>query len=190
MRATCRPLVARCSSSSRTRRRSPREEMGSEAFDRARGAASRGGAEASWARCSCCPASWARELDSVDRSGDADRIWINFFNLIRGRIDELELTAEGKPAKPGVRVRTAGVHRATYLPLILDLDTRWQVQPFAFDWRELDRPERETARRRDQRIRRTAGPCTCRTLDGRSRRLACSPPLSRTWKAMRCRRAG
>ena len=95
--------------------------MGSEAFDRARGAASRGGRRGKLGKVFVLPGIMGSELDSVDRSGDADRIWINFFNLIRGRIDELELTAEGKPAKPGVRVRTAGVHRATYLPLILDL---------------------------------------------------------------------
>ena len=33
-------------------------------------------------------------------------------------------------------MRIAGVHRKTYLPLLLELDTHWDVRPFGFDWRE------------------------------------------------------
>ena len=76
------------------------------------------------------------ELDSVDRKGDADRIWIDFVRLLAGRIGDLELTPEGEPAKAGVHVRPAGLHRKTYVPILLELDTRWHVRPFPFDWRE------------------------------------------------------
>jgi hypothetical protein len=75
-------------------------------------------------------------LDVVDPRGDADRVWVNLYRLFRGRIEDLELDAEGKPAKPGVRVRLAGAHRRTYLALILDLDREWDVRPFDYDWRD------------------------------------------------------
>jgi pimeloyl-ACP methyl ester carboxylesterase len=78
-------------------------------------------------------ASWAR-TDSVEL-GDSDRIWINFVRLISGRIGDLELTLE-ESQKPGLHVRTAGVHRKTYVSILMELDTRWHVRPFAFDWRE------------------------------------------------------
>jgi hypothetical protein len=75
-------------------------------------------------------------LDVVDRRGDADRVWVNLYRLFQGRIEDLELDAEGKPSREGVRVRLAGVHRSTYLALILDLDREWDVRPFDYDWRE------------------------------------------------------
>ena len=82
------------------------------------------------------PGIMGTELDSVDAKGDSDRIWLNYARLIGGRIGDLELAADGSPAVPGLHVRPAGVHRKTYLPMILELDTRWHVRPFPFDWRE------------------------------------------------------
>ena len=75
------------------------------------------------------------ELDSVNRSGEAERIWLNFINLILGRIADFELTPEGEPAKAGIQIRPVGVHRETYVPILMELDSRWHVRPFAFDWR-------------------------------------------------------
>ena len=111
-------------------------ELGPEAFGRARSAASRGGRRGKLGRVLVLPGIMGSELDSVDAKGDADRIWLNYLRLIRGRIGDLELAADGSPALPGLHVRPAGVHRKTYLSMILELDTRWDVRPFPFDWRE------------------------------------------------------
>lgn len=112
------------------------QEMGTEAFERARGAAARGRRRGKLGKVIVLPGIMGTELDSVSRTGDADRVWINFVRLIAGRIADLELTADGDSARPGVHVRPAGVHRKTYVPLLMELDTRWHVRPFPFDWRE------------------------------------------------------
>jgi pimeloyl-ACP methyl ester carboxylesterase len=112
------------------------QEMGHEAFGRARGAAARGRRRGKLGKVLVLPGIMGTELDSVDRKGDSDRIWINFVRLIAGRIGDLELKADGESARPGVHVRTAGIHRKTYVPLLMELDTRWHVRPFPFDWRE------------------------------------------------------
>jgi pimeloyl-ACP methyl ester carboxylesterase len=112
------------------------QEMGRDAFERSLQAAARGRRRGKLGKVIVLPGIMGSELDSVDRSGDADRIWINFVRLIAGRIGDLELAADGSPASPGLQVRPAGVHRKTYVPILLELDTRWQVRPFAFDWRE------------------------------------------------------
>jgi pimeloyl-ACP methyl ester carboxylesterase len=116
------------------------EEMGAAALARARGAAARGRRRGKLGKVLVLPGIMGTELDSVDRKGDVDRIWINFARLIGGRIGDLELTSEGDPARAGFHVRPAGVHRKTYIPLLMELDARWHVRPFPFDWREdLDR---------------------------------------------------
>ena len=112
------------------------EELGPDAFDRARGAAARGARGGKLGRVLVLPGIMGTELDSVDAKGDSDRIWLNYARLIGGRIGDLELAADGSPGVPGLHVRPAGVHRKTYLPMILELDTRWHVRPFPFDWRE------------------------------------------------------
>ena len=112
------------------------EELGKEAFGRARNAAARGGRRGKLGRVIVLPGIMGTQLDAVDAKGDADRIWLNDLRLIRGRIGDLELTLDGGPAKPGLHVRPAGLHRKTYLPMLLELDTRWHVRPFPFDWRE------------------------------------------------------
>ena len=112
------------------------QEMGAAAFERARRSAARGRRRGKLGRVLVLPGIMGTELDSVDRKGDVDRIWINFVRLIGGRIGDLELTPAGEPARPGFHVRPAGVHRKTYVPLLMELDTRWHVRPFPFDWRE------------------------------------------------------
>jgi pimeloyl-ACP methyl ester carboxylesterase len=112
------------------------QELGREAFERARQSAARGRRGGKLGKVLVLPGIMGTELDSVDRKGDVDRIWINVLRLLAGRIGDLELTPEGEPARAGIHVRTAGVHRKTYVPLLLELDTRWHVRPFGFDWRE------------------------------------------------------
>jgi pimeloyl-ACP methyl ester carboxylesterase len=113
-----------------------REELGPAAFQRARLAASRSARGGKLGRVLVLPGIMGTELDAVDAKGDSDRIWLHYLRLIQGRIGDLELKPDGSPAVPGVHVRPAGVHRKTYLAMILELDTRWHVRPFPFDWRE------------------------------------------------------
>ena len=77
------------------------EELGSEAFGGARSAASRGGRRGKLGRVLVLPGIMGSELDSVDAKGDADRIWLNYLRLIRGRIGDLELAADGARRYPG-----------------------------------------------------------------------------------------
>ncbi len=112
------------------------QELGAEAFDRARRSAASGRRRGKLGKVLVLPGIMGTELDSVDRKGDVDRIWIHFVRLLAGRIAELELTPEGEPAPTGVHIRPAGLHRKTYVPILLELDTRWHVKPFGFDWRE------------------------------------------------------
>jgi hypothetical protein len=76
------------------------------------------------------------ELVSVDSKGDASRVWIDFNKLLGRGLGDLELTSDAGSAKPGTHVRIGGVHRKTYLPLLMELDARWHGRPFPFDWRE------------------------------------------------------
>lgn len=75
-------------------------------------------------------------LDVVDARGDSDRVWANVLRLANGRIADLELADDGQPKRRNLRVQTAGLHRKTYLALLLELDREWEVLPFAYDWRE------------------------------------------------------
>jgi hypothetical protein len=86
------------------------------------------------------------KLDGLDAGGDADRIWIHPWRILRGRLAELALDAGGGPARPEYRVRPAGHFGTVYLPLLLGLDREWDARPFAFDWRlDLDTSARALA---------------------------------------------
>ena len=112
------------------------QEMGGEAFERSRRSAARGRRRGKLGKVIVLPGIMGTELDSVDRKGDVDRIWIHILRLLAGRIGDLELTPAGDPARAGIDIRLAGLHRKTYVPMLLELDTRWHVRPFPFDWRE------------------------------------------------------
>ncbi|MFN0059954.1 MAG: CHAT domain-containing protein [Planctomycetota bacterium] len=73
-------------------------------------------------------------LDVVDASGDVDRVWVNYWRLITGRIADLELDPAGQQKDARTRVQVAGLF-PEYVPLVLELDKQWDVLPFAFDWR-------------------------------------------------------
>jgi pimeloyl-ACP methyl ester carboxylesterase len=72
-------------------------------------------------------------LDS-NRDDDWDRVWVHYWRLLKGRIVDLELSESGLsiPGRPPVRVMG---QFADYVPLVVELQKRWQVLPFAFDWR-------------------------------------------------------
>ena len=65
-----------------------------------------------------------------------DKVWIDAWQLAKGRMADLALKSDGKsPAQAGVSVGLRGLHKKTYLPLVFELDTQWQVAKFPFDWR-------------------------------------------------------
>ncbi len=114
-----------------------REDIGAAALDRSLRAASRNRRGERRGKVLVLPGIMGSLLDRVDRRGDTERIWISITSLIGGGMEDLQLTVpDGLPATPGSTVRTAGVHRGTYLPLLTELDAEWDVRPFAFDWRE------------------------------------------------------
>ncbi len=80
------------------------------------------------------PGLMGTQLDSVNAGGDSDRIWVNFFRIFAGRMDELKLGLDGLPLPPPHTVKTSGLYK-DYLPLLLALDEHWQVRPFGYDWR-------------------------------------------------------
>jgi hypothetical protein len=73
-------------------------------------------------------------LDVVEPNGDSDRVWVDYWRLFNGRIADLELVDGARPRDRRKQVRVAGL-LPEYLPLVLELDGRWEVKPFAFDWR-------------------------------------------------------
>jgi CHAT domain len=114
-----------------------REDVGAAGLDRALQAASRNRRGERRGKVLVLPGIMGSLLDRVDPRGDAERIWISITQLIGGGMEDLLLTVpDGLPATPGSSVRTGGVHRGTYLPLLTELDAEWDVRPFAFDWRE------------------------------------------------------
>ncbi|HEY6552155.1 MAG TPA: hypothetical protein VI669_02315, partial [Vicinamibacteria bacterium] len=80
------------------------------------------------------PGLMGTQLDSVDADGDSDRIWVNYFRIVQGRMDELALGLDGLPLSPRHTIKTNGLYKV-YLPLLLALEEHWQVRPFGYDWR-------------------------------------------------------
>ena len=111
-------------------------EMGSGPLQRAKTRARRVRRGGKRGRVVVLPGIMGSMLDVVKPKGDARRVWANRLRLIEGGMGDLELGDDEESAKPGYGVRTAGVDRGTYVPLILELDTEWDVRPAAFDWRE------------------------------------------------------
>jgi pimeloyl-ACP methyl ester carboxylesterase len=81
------------------------------------------------------PGLMGTELDSVDASGDADLVWVNYFRIFAGRMADLRLTDAGDPPAPPPTIRPKQLYRSVYLPILLALQARWQTRPFPYDWR-------------------------------------------------------
>jgi pimeloyl-ACP methyl ester carboxylesterase len=88
------------------------------------------------------------DLGVAAGSGKPDDVWVNFFRLIFGRIDRLKLAADGaKEANPTWRVVPTGVNKRYYARAVLSLGGRWNVTPFAYDWRkDIDDSSNELAK--------------------------------------------
>ncbi|HEX3035575.1 MAG TPA: CHAT domain-containing protein [Thermodesulfobacteriota bacterium] len=76
-------------------------------------------------------------LVSVKNGVDEDLVWVNVLRLVKGDIERLRLSPDGgREADSNYLVRTSIVHKPTYARIVLKLRARWNVQPFAFDWRK------------------------------------------------------
>ena len=71
------------------------------------------------------------ELASVMGSGAREIVWANVLRLAFGRIGDLALAPDGA----GARAVAVARIRVEYVPLIVELETRWDVRVFAYDWR-------------------------------------------------------
>jgi pimeloyl-ACP methyl ester carboxylesterase len=74
------------------------------------------------------------KLATRDKSADVDLVWVNYPRLVRGRIGDFRLDANGNQANSNLDILTHGL-LDEYLPLVVELDGPWKVLPFAFDWR-------------------------------------------------------
>ncbi|MET0514493.1 MAG: M17 family peptidase N-terminal domain-containing protein, partial [Nitrospiraceae bacterium] len=74
---------------------------------------------------------------TVDDDGDADVVWLNLFRLARGRFEQLRLSADGSgQAHRDLKVFPSEIDKRTYSRILLWLRARWNVEPFAYDWRQ------------------------------------------------------
>jgi len=77
------------------------------------------------------------DLGVASGSGKPDDVWVNFFRLINGRIERLKLAPDGaREADQTWRVVPLGVNKRYYARAVLALGGRWNVTPFAYDWRK------------------------------------------------------
>lgn len=76
------------------------------------------------------------DLAVVDAKGDTDGIWVNAPRLVLGRIKDLKLDPSGRhEADASLTVQATGVNKRYYAKAVLTLRARWDVEPFAYDWR-------------------------------------------------------
>jgi pimeloyl-ACP methyl ester carboxylesterase len=76
-------------------------------------------------------------LAVVNAKGDSDGIWVNAPRLVLGRIEDLKLDPTGtREADPNLTVQTTGLNKKYYAKAVLALRARWNVEPYAYDWRK------------------------------------------------------
>ncbi|HEX8922731.1 MAG TPA: CHAT domain-containing protein [Pyrinomonadaceae bacterium] len=74
---------------------------------------------------------------SVSSGGAGDLTWVNAFRIIRGWLDRLRLSEDGRTeANPKFRVSATGIMKRYYGELLLSLSEEWNVKAFWFDWRK------------------------------------------------------
>jgi pimeloyl-ACP methyl ester carboxylesterase len=83
------------------------------------------------------PGIMGSDLSTLDKSGDEDVIWINYVRLVLGQIKRLKLGPDGsQEADPGLKINPKSINKRFYARAVLWLRARWNVEPFAFDWRK------------------------------------------------------
>ncbi|HMF58147.1 MAG TPA: CHAT domain-containing protein, partial [Pyrinomonadaceae bacterium] len=83
------------------------------------------------------PGIMGTNLESVERDGDRDLIWVNILRMAWGQVGRLKLTADGKrDADSGFKIAPSVIDKRTYARAVVYLGARWRVLPFPFDWRK------------------------------------------------------
>ena len=74
---------------------------------------------------------------SVSSGGAGDLTWVNAFRIMRGWLDRLRLSDDGRTeANPKFRVSATSMMKRYYGELLLSLSENWNVKGFYFDWRK------------------------------------------------------
>jgi hypothetical protein len=77
------------------------------------------------------------ELTVGGDGGSGDLTWVNAFRIMRGWLDRLRLTEDGRAEfNAKFRVHASGIMKRYYGELLLSLAENWDVQAFWFDWRK------------------------------------------------------
>ena len=74
---------------------------------------------------------------TVTEEADEDVVWMSLRRLVMGRVKDLKLSPDGThEADANLVVSASGLDKRTYAETILWLKARWNVEPFAYDWRK------------------------------------------------------
>ena len=74
---------------------------------------------------------------SVASGGAGDLTWVNRFRILRGWLDRLRLSEDGRSdANSKFTVTASGIMKRYYGEMILTLGQNWNVKDFFFDWRK------------------------------------------------------
>jgi pimeloyl-ACP methyl ester carboxylesterase len=74
---------------------------------------------------------------STHRGGSRDHVWARIWALLRGKVTQLRLAADGRSDFDAVaQVQATGIMKNAYGDTLLALSHRWNVQAFWYDWRK------------------------------------------------------
>jgi pimeloyl-ACP methyl ester carboxylesterase len=74
---------------------------------------------------------------STHRGGSRDHVWARVWALLRGKVTQLRLAADGRgDFDPNLQVSATGILKNAYGDTLLALAHRWNVQAFWYDWRK------------------------------------------------------
>lgn len=74
---------------------------------------------------------------SVSSGGPGDLTWVNAFRILRGWLDRLRLSDDGRSeANSKFTVTASGIMKRYYGEMLLALAQNWNVKDFYFDWRK------------------------------------------------------
>src|ERR1043165_5294799 len=74
---------------------------------------------------------------SVSSGGAGDLTWVSAFRILRGWLDRLRLSDDGRSeANSKFSVTASGIMKRYYGEMLLKLSDNWNVKDFYFDWRK------------------------------------------------------